>query len=148
MSGSCLSSEGGQKKLTLKSLRIIFPPYQNPPKSSQKLIPEGIKVLIDFWVDIWSIWGPISAAQRGPRRAQEAAKTAKTGPRGRHDGPKGRQGGPKMVPKKKKTDCLLNISVLAAKSLQRPPWTPPRLILGHFFVIFWSIVGRFLVDFG
>ena len=57
-----------------------------------------------------------------------------------------------MAPRgSRKTECPLHFSVLAAKCLQRPPGTPPRLIfhrfLIDFLVDFRSLLGRFLVDF-
>ena len=71
---------------------------------------------------------------RSPRRPQEAAKTAqeaaKTAPRG-----------------SRKTERPPHFSVLAAKSLQGPPGTPPRLIFDQFFHIFKSIFGTSLVSF-
>ena len=57
----------------------------------------------------------------------------------------------KMAPRgSQKTDRHPHFSVLAARSFQSPPWTPPRVIFGnllHLLVDFRSLFGRFLVDF-
>ena len=90
------------------------------------------------WADLGGYWTRPKRPPRPPRRPQEAAKTAqeaaKTAPRG-----------------SQKTDRHLHLSVLAAKSLQGPPVTPPRLIFDRFLidllVDFRSLLGRFLVDF-
>ena len=88
-----------------------------PIKSNKIPIPRGIKVLIDFWVDICSDF----------RRQDEP----KTGPRGRQD----RQDGPKRPPRRpqeaaktaprgsQKTDPPRSCCVLAAKRPQDAPKT-------------------------
>ena len=104
--------------------------------------------MIDLCIEVESTLGPILAAKTGPRRAQEAAKTAKTAPRGRQDGPRDGQNGPKRVQKNgAQTGCIAYRSVLAAKSPQEPPGTPPRGIFGEILINFWLIFGQFLVDF-
>ena len=117
-------------------------------KILQKWIPKGIKVLIDFWVDIWSTWGPISAAKTSPRRAQEAAKTAKTAPRGRQDGPRGRQDGPKRVPKNRGPPSFFGVG---RQEPPRTPRDPSKIDFWSFsfdlLVDFRFLFGRFLVDF-
>ena len=109
--------------------------FKNPLKSLQKPILKGIDFLIDFDIDF--------------KTAQDGPKTAQDGPRRRSKRQDGPKRPPKTVPRgSQKTGRLPHVSVLAAKSFPRPPWTPPRLSFGDFFVIFWSIFGRVLVDFG
>ena len=100
--------------------------------------------MIDFCIEVESTLGLILAAKTGPRRAQEAAKTAKTASRGRQDGPRDGQDGPNRV---QKNMFPPSSSVLAAKSAQELPGTPPREIfgtfLGYFSSIFLSILFHF-----
>ena len=109
-------------------------PSQNPPKSFQKPILKGIDFLIDFDIDF-------KTAQEGPKTAHDGDPSAKTAPRGSQDGPK-------MAPRGPKSSHRIRVfSILAAKSLQGPPETPPRLIFGPFLVDFWLMFDGFLIDF-
>ena len=129
---------------TLFKIRSIFNPIlvptwlhfpsQNPSKSLQKPILKGIDFLIDFDIDF-------KTAQEGPKTAQDGDPSAKTAPRGPQDGPKMAPRGPKS------SDRIRVFSILAAKSPQGPPETPPRVIFGPFLMIFGSIFDGFLVDF-
>ena len=123
--------------------------HQNPPKSRS---PKASK----FWSIFGSIFGRLGVRFRPPRRAQDGPKRPPRPPRRPQEAAKTAQEAAKMAPRgSQKTDCHPHFSVLAAKCLQRPPGTPPRLIFWQIFDLFfdgfsvssWSIFGWFLLDF-
>ena len=98
-----------------------------------------------FWSILTSILRRLKRAPRRPKTAHGGDPSAKTVPRGPQDGPKMAPRGPKSW------DRFRVFSILAAKSPQPPPETPPRLIFGSFLVDFlvdfrWFL-RWFLVDF-
>ena len=87
---------------------------------------------------------PPTTAKSDPREAKMTPRNAPGGarrcPRGAKTAPRGSQ----------KTERPPHFSVLAAKSLQGPPGTPPRLIFDQFLIDLLvdsrSLLGRFLDD--
>ena len=129
-------------KLTSFFYRFLTPTWvhfasQNPLKSLQKPILKGIDFLIDFDIDFKTAQHGPKTAQDGPRRRSKRQDGPKRPPRRPQDGPKRPQ----------KFGFLSCFSILAAKSPQGPPETPPRLIFGPFLVDFWSIFDVFCIDF-
>ena len=125
---------------TLFKIRSIFNPIlvptcfhfpsQNPSKSLQKPILKGIDFLIDFDIDF--------------KTAQEGPKTAQDGPRRRSK----RQDGPKRPPRRpqdgpKRPQKFAFLSCFFDLGRQEPPRAPRDPSKTDF----WSIFGRFLVDF-
>ena len=103
---------------------------KNPLKSLQKPILKGIDFLIDFDIDF--------------KTAQEGPKTAQDGPRRRSK----RQDGPKRPPRRpqdgpKRPQKFASLSHLFDLGRQEPPRAPRDPSKTDF----WSIFGRFLVDF-
>ena len=99
-----------------------------------------------------SIFGRLGIRFRPPRRAQDGPKRPPRPPRRAQDAAKTAQEAATTAPRgSRKTGAPLHFSVLAAKSLQGPPGTPPRLIFDRFLIDFLvdfrSLLGRFLVDF-
>ena len=103
---------------------------QNPSKSLQKPILKGIDFLIDFDIDF--------------KTAQESPKTAQDAPRRRSK----RQDGPKRPPRRpqdgpKRPQKFAFFSSFFDLGRQGPPRAPRDSSKTDF----WSIFGRFLVDF-
>ena len=110
---------------------------KNPKKIDSKRHQEINHFLDRFLIDFSSVlgakmvpcWPPFSAQDRprglpdGSRYSQDALKTALNFPR--H---------PKMLPRRPKTP-------------PRRPKTPPRRLQTSILADFWSIFGRFLIDF-
>ena len=94
-----------------------------------------------FWSILTSILRRLRRAPRRPKTPQDGDPSAKTAPRGPQDGPK-------MAPRGPKSSHADRVfSILAAKSPQGPPETPPRLIFGRFLVDFRWFLRWFLIDF-
>ena len=112
----------------LFDFRANMPPFSLPKSSkiAQKPILNGIVFLIDFYIDFKTAQEGSKTAQDAPRRRSKRQDGPKRPPRRPQDGP--------MSPQK--LGFFSSFSILAPKSPQGPPETD-----------FWSIFGRFLVDF-
>ena len=122
-------------KLTSFFYRFLTPTWvhfasQNPLKSLSKPILKGIDFLIDFDIDFKTAQDGPKTAQDGPRRRSKRQDGPKRPPRRPQDGP--------MRPQK--LAFFSSFFDLGRQEPPRPPRDPSK-------TDFWSIFGRFLVDF-